>query len=152
MQWEMTRERLAARSAWGVSALKMAGLTLLLTALLSVDYIGMTISRSLLEAPVQLIFVAFADTLILNYFVRSSRWTGWKEWGALFALFYGVNYLLVAMESAYLGNIFSPTLVLGLVANGAIATGVFAAVLVWSGGERVADAEAPNTRLMMRSH
>jgi len=94
MRWEVKDEKSAVKSFWPKATLKVLGLTALLIVLLSVDYTGLAISRTLLETPFQLVFVAFADVVLLSYFVTSSRWTGWKEWGAVFAVFYGVNYVL----------------------------------------------------------
>ena len=141
---------LAARHVWTTMTLKVLGLTFLLTVLLSVDYGGMTISGTLLAMPLQLILVAFIDTMLLSYFVASSRWTGWREWGAAFALFYGVNYVLTAMESVYLGSVLSESTAIRLVANGAIASGVFAAALVWVWGREGRQSETESARLVMR--
>lgn len=149
MQRAATPRRFAAKNVRTMTALKVLGSTLVLVVLLSFDYGGVAISKTLLVAPVQLVLAAFIDTMLLSYFVVSSRWTGWREWGAVFAVFYGVNYLLTAMESVYLGSIFSSSVAFSLVVNGAIASGVFAAALVWVWGKRGVQNQGPNTRLLM---
>jgi len=132
-----------------MTVLKMLGSALLLFALLSVDFIDLRISMTLLRTPVQLTIVAFVDTLLLGYFVTASRWSDWREWVAVFSVMYGVNYLLTAMESIYLGGILSAKMVTGILANGAISSAVFAAVLVWVLGKK--GGEVPKrARLAMR--
>jgi len=145
----VTDGRIAAESLWATATLKVLGLAGLLIVLLSVDYTGLTISKTLLELPLQLVFVGSADAVLLSYFVVSSRWTGWKEWGAVFALLYGVNYVLVAMESVYMGSIFPPGAVSDLLVNGAIRSGVFAGALVLVAGKKGASTARQGTRLAM---
>lgn len=77
-------------------------MTVLFAALLSVDYGAVALSNAASKAPLQVVIVAFVDTLLLSYFVISSRWTGRKEWGTVFAALYGMVYLLTAIESVYL--------------------------------------------------
>jgi len=84
MQSKVTGGGLTTKKIWSMTIVKVLGLTLLLIALLSFDYSSMTISRAVLETPLQLILVALIDTVLLSYFVISSRWRGWKEWGAVF--------------------------------------------------------------------
>lgn len=128
---------------------KIVGLTLVLTALLSIDYLRLTISQTLLEAPLQLILVALLDTLVLSYFVTASRWTGLREGIAAFLLFYGVGYALTAMESVYLGELLPANVALGLLVNGAIRSAVFSLVLVWALGGKERQTEGATLRLAM---
>jgi hypothetical protein len=114
--------------------LKVLGLTVLLAALLSVNYGAAALSDAASKAPIQLVMVAFVDTLLLSYFVISSRWTGRKEWGTVFAGLYGMVYLLTAIESVYLGSLLSASTVVSLLVNGAITSSIFAAALVWAFG------------------
>ena len=149
MQREVTTSGLAAKTTWPVMALKVLGSTMLLIALLSVDYKDLTISRTILLTPIQLTLVAFIDTLVLSYLVLSSRWGGWREWGAVFSALYGMNYVLTAVESVYLGSILSTDMVIGLLANGAITSAIFSAFLVWILGKRGTRNETQNDRLVM---
>jgi hypothetical protein len=141
---------LAVKNAWSLSNVsRVLGLTLLLAVLLSINYAGLAISKAVSDAPIQLILVALFDTLLLTYFVKSSSWTGRKEWAALFAMLYGMIYLLTAMESLYVGSVLSSGTVFGLLVNGAITSGIFAAVLVGVLGNRGTKAATPETRLVM---
>ncbi len=111
---------------------KVSGLTTLFAALLSVNYGAITLSSVALKAPMQLVLVAFIDTLLLSYFVISSRWTGWKQWGAVFAVLYGMVYVLTAVESVYLGSLLSANTVFNMLVNGALTSTVFSGALVWA--------------------
>jgi hypothetical protein len=127
----LTTSRLAAKNIWTMTnLLKVLGLTLLLIALLSVNYSSLTFSTALLSTPIQLVLVAFIDTLLLSYFVLSSQWTGWKEWVAVFSFLYGVNYVLTAIESLYLTSLLTAGVVVSLFVNGAIVSAIFAVALV----------------------
>ncbi len=109
---------------------KIVALTLLFIVLTSFNYTGLTLSTTVLEKPLPLILVGFIDALLLGYFVTVSRWTGWKEWVTVFLMLYGVNYVLTAMEAVYLPNLLTMNIVFSLLVNGAIVSGIFAAVLV----------------------
>jgi hypothetical protein len=127
---EGASEGLGSRWEAPVTWVKIVGLTLLLIVLFSFNYMGDTFSTTVVEKPLLLILVGFIDTLLLGYFVTVSRWTGWKEWVTVFLMFYGVNYVLTAMEAVYLPNLLTMNTVFGLLVNGAIVSGIFAAVLV----------------------
>jgi len=148
MHRETAHGEYAAGAHW-VLALKIVGLTLLLVGLLSIDYVGMSVSMVPLQTPVQLVLVAFFDTLLLAYVVMHSRWRGWKEWGVVFCVFYGFVYLLTAMESVYLGSIFTMTMASEILVNGAIVSGVFSAALVRVLGNREGIDETRGQRLFM---
>ncbi len=137
-------------SPW-VLALKVVCLTFLLIGLLSVDYIGMKISSTLLQTPIRLVLVALADTLLFTYVVKHSQWKGWKEWMAIFCILYGFVYVLTAFESVYLGSILTAMVAAGLLINGAIVSVIFSAVIVWVLGQRAINAEALSPRLVMRT-
>ena len=118
--------------------LKVAGLTVLFAALLSVDYEALALAGIVVESPLQVIIVAFLDTLVLSYFTVSSRWTGSKEWATLFTVLYGMVYVLTSIETVYLGSLLSASTVLSLLVNGAISSAIFAAALIWTyGGKKV---------------
>jgi hypothetical protein len=119
-----------------VDSLKIAGLTVLLAALLSVDYTSFALSSTALKTPLQMVVVAFIETVLLSYFVVSSRWTGRREWGAVLAVLYGMVYVLTAVESVYLGSLLSANTVLGILVSGGISSAIFAAALVWAFGGR----------------
>jgi len=54
------------------------------------------------------------------------------------------------MESVYLGSILTAGLTLSLIVNGAVASGVFAAILVWVWGKEEPRGESQSARLAMR--
>jgi hypothetical protein len=66
-------------------------------------------------------------------------------------MFYGVMYLMTAIEAVYLPQILPPHLVLTLLVNGAITAAVFSIVAVWIHGRMRGDGEGqePNQRLVM---
>lgn len=129
---------------------KIVGLTFLLSGLLSIDYVNLTVSPTLLKSAPQLILVAFIDTTVLGYFVSASRWRGMKEWGAVFPLFYGLNYGLTAMKSIYLPSLLTHNVLRGLLIDGAIVSAVFAAAIVHVlGGKETQTTGSP--RLVMRT-
>jgi len=151
MQSKVTGDGLTTKNVWSTTIVKVLGLTLLLIALLSFDYGSMTISGAVLETPLQLILIALIDTSILSYFVISSRWNGWKEWGAVFLVLYGVSYVLTALESVYLGSMLSASATVNLLVNGAITSSVFCAALVLVlGNSRAVPRGRPSERLVMR--
>lgn len=140
----------ATRRIWTpTNLLKVIGLTVLYIALLSINYSAFTFSNAATKTPIQLILVAFIDTLLLSYFVLSSRWKGWKEWGAVFAVLYGMVYVLTAAETFYLGSILSANMVFTLLVNGAITSAIFAGALAWVFGSKGMQGGMGSTRLKM---
>ena len=137
------------RSNSAAAWVKVCALTALLFALLSFNYAGLTTSASVTGKPLQLALVALADTLVLGYFVALSRWNGWKEWGACFSVFYGVNYVLTAMEAVYIPSVLPADTIAALLVDGAVVSGVFAAALVLLLSERGAQTRAAAGRLAM---
>jgi len=128
---------LATKRTWtSANLLKVFGLTVLYVALLSINYTAITLSNAATKAPIQLTLVAFIDTLLLSYFVLSSRWRGWKEWGAVFAVLYGMVYVLTAAETFYLGTILSANMASNLLVNGAITSAIFAGALARAFGSK----------------
>jgi len=115
-------------------SLEVLALTVLLAALLSVNYDTATISNAASKAPLRVVIVAFIDTLLLSYFAISCRWTGRREWGAVFATLYGMVYFLTAIESVYLGTLLSASTLVSLLVNGAITSTIFAVASVWAFG------------------
>lgn len=132
-----------------VNLLKVVSLTVLYVALLSVNYRAFTFSNAATKTPIQLILVAFIDTLLLSYFVLSSRWNGWKEWGAVFAVLYGMVYVLTAAETFYLGSILSANMASALLVNGAITSAIFAGALAWVLGRKGKHVAVGGSRLRM---
>jgi hypothetical protein len=109
----------------GLTWIKILGLTVLLFALMSLNYVGLGLSASL-STPIALIAAAFLDTLVLSYFAISSRIEGAKQWLAVFLVLYVGNYVLTAMESLYLTSLLTEGIVVSILVNGAIISGVFA--------------------------
>lgn len=141
---------MATRRFWAsVNLLKVVGLTALYVALLSVNYSAITLSNAATKTPFQLILVAFIDTLLLSYFVLSSRWDRWKNWGAVFAILYGMVYVLTSAETFYLGSILSVNMVPVLLLNGAITSAIFAGALAWVFGSKRMEGGVGSTRLKM---
>jgi len=114
---------------------RIAVLTVALFALFSFDFRGLAVSQTLLSDPLRLLMVAFIDTVVLGFFVSTARSSKLRAGGSVFAVFYGGNYLLTALESAYLGSILPLDLVIGLVVNGLIVSAAFAAALVLALGK-----------------
>jgi hypothetical protein len=141
---------LATRRIWTfANLLKVVGLTVLYIALLSFNYSAITLSNAATKAPIQLILVAFIDTLLLSYFAFSSRWKGWKESVAVFAVLYGMVYVLTAAETFYLGSIISASMALTLLVNGAITSAIFAGALARVFGSKEMQGGMSSTRLRM---
>jgi len=134
-------------SAPGLS--KVAALTVLLVALESVNYVGLAASGAISATPIQLVLVSLLETLLLSYFVASSRWSGLKEWGAVFAVLYGMEYALTAMETAYVGSILPLSVAAALLVNGAIVSAVFSGAVVWAFGSGKPARGREVDRLMM---
>jgi hypothetical protein len=126
--------------------LKLVGLTALYAALLSVNYTSATLSATASTPSIQVVG-AFIDTLLLSYFVISSRFSGRKEWGALFAILFGMVYVLTAIESVYLGSILAASTIPPILVNGGITSAIYAAALVWAFGGRAR--EVGGARLKM---
>ena len=114
--------------------LKLLALTGLYAALLSVDYTSATLSAAASTTPIQLVAAAIVDTILLSYFVISSRFSVRKEWGALFALLFGMVYMLTAIESVYLGSVLAASTIPPILVNGGITSAIYAAALVWAFG------------------
>jgi len=126
---------------------KILGLTLLLTGLFAVNFID-PISSSIPSA--KLIFVALIDTLLLSYIVSASSWKGWRAWGAIFLLFYGIQYMLTAMESVYLSSILNQEATIKLLVNGAVVSATISAALIKLFGSQDVK-PLPSNRLLMPS-
>ena len=116
--------------------LKVIGLTGTYVALLSINYSSATLSSAVLTTPIQLIADSFVVTLLLSYFVLSSRFSFRKKWGALFSVLFGMVYVLTAMESVYLGSILAVNKIPPILINGSITSAIFAAALVFAFGGR----------------
>jgi len=141
---------LATKKFWTfANLLKVIGLTALYIVLLSVNYSALMLSNAATKTPIQLMLIAFIDTLLLSYFVLSSRWEGWKEWGAVFTVLYGMVYVLTAAETFYLGSILSANMVPALLLNGATTSAIFAGALAWVFGSKGTECGVGSTRLKM---
>jgi hypothetical protein len=112
--------------------LKVGALTLLFVVLSSVNYLGLSLSTAATTTPIQFVLAAIVETSLLSYFVVSSRWGGWKEWGAVFAIVYGMQYALTAMETVYVGSVLPPSTAAALLVNGAISSSLFSGAIVWA--------------------
>jgi hypothetical protein len=131
--------------------LKVVVLTLLLFALYSLDFLKLSLAKGLQTAPAIVLLVSFLHTSVLSYPIIRSRWNGWRLIGVMFLLFYGVMYLMTAIEAVYLPEILPPHLVLSLIVNGAITAAAFSIFAVWIYGRMRGDGEEqePNQRLRM---
>ena len=129
--------------------LKITVLTLLFAVLLSIDYSSLRLSAAISQAPIQVITFAFVNTLLLSYFVHSSRWTGWKGWATTFTLLYGMVYVLTAAETFFLGSILSANMVFSMIINGAIISAAFSGALVWAFESKRMQKELGSRRLQM---
>jgi hypothetical protein len=131
--------------------LKVVVLTLLLFALNSLDFLDLSLAKGAQTAPAIVLLVSFLHASVLSYPIVRSRWNGWRLIGAMFLLFYGVMYLMTAIEAVYLPEILPPHLVLSLLVNGAITAAAFSIFAVWIHGRMRGDGEGqePNQRLVM---
>jgi hypothetical protein len=137
-------------TTWTAEVLiKVTSLTLLFAVLLSFDYTKFALSNAIAEATIQVIIFALITTLLLSYFVLSSCWTGWKEWGAVLALLYGMVYVLTAAETFYLGSILPMGVVFSLIVNGAIVSAVYSGALVWAFSSKKPQSRVSSSRLQM---
>ena len=134
-----------------LNMLKVLLLTVLLFVLSSVDFLYLRLASGVQAAPAIVLLVAFLHVSVLSYPIIRSRWHGWRLISAIFLLFYGVMYLMTAVEAVYLPEILKPQIVLSLLVNGAISAAVFSICAVWVYGRmKAVDAgQEPNQRLVM---
>jgi hypothetical protein len=138
----------AALKDWATWA-KLAGLTLVLSVLFSLDFGRLAFSTAFFGNPLGWVLLAFVASVLFGFFTLASTWTGWRQWTAVFLLFYGVPYVLTAVEASYLPGVLSTSKVADLLLNGAIDAGVFAAVLVTLLGPAAPQPAANRSRLVM---
>lgn len=138
-----------------VSGLKVIVLTLLLFALFSTDFLGLSLTETVRSAAVAVLMWALLDAMVLSYPIVRSRWTGWRLVATIFLVFYGVMTFLSQIETVvflqYLEDIMPVEETPRLFLNGAIVAALFSplAVLIHGrmrGGEAP---RAPNPRLIM---
>ncbi|MFQ6086200.1 MAG: hypothetical protein ACE5OY_08095 [Candidatus Bathyarchaeia archaeon] len=138
-----------------VLGLKVAILTLLLSALFSINFLGLSLVDYAQTAPAALLMWAFLDTVVLSYPIIRSRWTGWCLVLAIFFLFYGVMTFLSQIETVvflqYLVEIVPAEMIPALFLNGAITAALFSplAVLVLGRMRGSEEEREPNRRLIM---
>ena len=130
------------------TSVKILGLAILLFALMSINYVGLAFSSSV-SSPIALILAAVMDTLVLSYFVKSSRIKGWKGWAVMFTILYCSTYVLTAMESVYLTSLLTENLVVSIMVNGAVISAVFAFALVRLMGGKSMQSKIAQDRLRM---
>jgi hypothetical protein len=127
-------------------------LALFLFGLYSLDIFGLTLVEEAKTVPGTLLLIAFLHTAVLSYPIMRSRWSGWKLVAAMFAVFYGVTTLMVAIEAVYLPEVLPPDVVLRLLVNGAITAAIFSPLAILIHGRMKANGESlqeMNTRLAM---
>jgi hypothetical protein len=128
---------------------KLAGLTLVLSILFSFDFGRLAPSTAFFGNPLGWVLLAFVASVLFGLFTLASTWTGWRQWTAIFLIFYGVPYVLTAVEASYLPSVLSASKVADLLVNGAIIAGVFAAVVVALLGRAAPQPAARRSRLAM---
>lgn len=134
-----------------LNMIKIVILTLLLFGLHSVDFLGLRLAEGVQTAPALVLLVSFLHACVISYPILRAHWNSWRLIGAIFLLYYGVMYLMTAIEAVYLPEILTPAMVLSLLVNGAITAAVFSILAVWIHG-RMKGNEAekePNQRLVM---
>jgi len=135
--------------------LRVAILTLLLFALLSMDFVRLRVTESAWTARLALLIVSFLDILVLSYPILRSRWTGWRLVAATFLVLYGVMTFLSQIETVvflqYLVEIVPAEQIPGLFLNGAITAAIFSplAVLIHGRMREVKEEQQPDQRLVM---
>jgi hypothetical protein len=132
-----------------VTWVKLAGLTLVLSVLFVFDFWRLTFSAAFFGDPLGWVLFAFVASVLFGFFTLVSTWSGWRQWAAVFLVFYGVPYVLTVAEAPYLPSVLTASLVTDLLVNGAIVAGVFAAILVTLLGRPVPYAPTRRTRLVM---
>jgi hypothetical protein len=105
-------------------------LALILFALYSFDFLGLSLTEEARTSPATLLLVSALHTAVLSYPIVRSRWRGWRLAAAVFLAFYGVATLIVAVEAVYLPEALPSQVVLRLVVNGAIVALIFSPVAV----------------------
>ena len=131
--------------------LRIMVLALILFGLYSVNFEGLTLSEKVRTAPAALLLVSLLQAAVISYPILRSRWTGLRLVGAIFAVFYGVTTVMVAIEAVYLPDELPPHLARQLLFNGAITAAILSPVAVLIHGRMKAtqEAEEPNLRLAM---
>ena len=115
-------------------ALKLLVLTLALFVLQSLDYAGLGLSETLRTAPLPALLAAFLSAAALAFAIRRARPDGVRLALAVFLVYYGTAYFLVAVEAVYLTDLLSPGLALRIFVNGAITAALFSPLAVWALG------------------
>jgi hypothetical protein len=148
---ELERKVLLNTKTIATGMLKLFVLTALLFALHSLDFLNLSLAKGVQTAPALLLFVFFFHASVLSYPIVRSRWNGWRLICAMFLLYYGVMYIMTAIEAVYLPQILTPPLVLSLLVNGAITAFVFSIFAVWIHGRMREDGkeQESNERLVM---
>ncbi|NIR95757.1 MAG: hypothetical protein GWO08_19605, partial [Gammaproteobacteria bacterium] len=114
--------------------MRITVITLILFGLLSIDFVGLSLSETVAVVPGMLLLVALVDTIIIAYAINRSRWHRWRLIAAVFVIFYSLTTLLVGVETLYLGDILPPEQVYRLFLNGAIAAAIFSPLVVLAFG------------------
>ena len=133
---------------WGTWA-KLAGLTLVLSILFSFDFWRLTFSTAFFGNPLGWVLLALVASVLFGFFTLASTWTGWRQWTAVFLVFYGVPYVLTVAEAPYLPSVLTASRVADILVNGAIVAAVFGAVLVTLLGRAAPESAAGRSRLVM---
>jgi len=128
---------------------KLAGLTLVLSALFSFDFERLSPAAGFLENPVGWVLLALTASVLFGAFTAVSCWSGWRQWSAIFLVFYGVPYVLTVAEAPYIPAVLPQARVIDLLVDGAIIAGIFALVTVVAFGRSVAGTSQPPARLAM---
>jgi len=140
--------QLTALKDW-VTWVKLAGLTLVLSVLFTFDFWRLTVSAAFFGNPLGWVLLALVASVLFGSFTLASTWSGWRQWTAVFLVFYGVPYVLTVAEAPYLPSVLTASLIADVLVNGAIIAGVFAAVLVTLLGRAVPDVPVRRSRLVM---
>ena len=128
---------------------ELAVLTVVLTALFSFDFERLTPSSAFIGDPVGWVLLAFVVSLLFGAFTAVSRWSGWKQWSAIFLVLYGVPYVLTVAEAPYIPTVLPESRVIDTLLNGAIIAGVFATAVVVILGRPGGEAQPSIARLSM---
>lgn len=114
--------------------LRLVFLTLVLFVLYAVDFWGLGLAPAVRTVPLVVVLVALLDTAVTTLVIMRSRRHGWALAAVLFLAFYALKTVLVAIEAAYLTDVFTPGMLAGLLLNGALAAAIFAPLAVWTWG------------------
>jgi len=109
---------------------KILLLSLALFVLLSIDFMSFKLSVTTFDVAAATYLVSLLDTVVVALALTRMQSSRGGLFYAIFAVFYGVTSLLVALESVYLGPLFPVAAAVRVIIDGAIRGVLFSAACV----------------------